>query len=404
MGEPEIKGVAYITGIHEEHNIILYDDFSMYYNPPEQMIPLLKLLRLNPVKFSGQLLGINEYFCTKSKKTLATFLFKGNEYNPYRLKRNKDRGISRTLKQIEKLRELDNCYYVDDGNERIKYKGADYLDRLVLTFPEKYRKMYEQDKPRFEKIMNKCTKDVEKYISRHFGGTIIFLWGNKHPHKTEEPIGVFHPHLHILFLNITKTKYGWKRFSPRIDRKVLVEMWYKILHKRLGYEWEVKYFEKGKGVIYKDMNVKILFDNLREKAKIRHRFKYNSRSPVEDFFNYYAEWEFDEKEVNKENCKYLLTEYKNRRIAYGAAWNIEKYVKEVDELLECPACNGKLIHENTWSIREFRDNGFWEKYDYFILYLRGGKIAIYPIIKPERKSRRIEREDKIGDSPILWRV
>jgi len=202
-------------------------------------------------------------------------------------------------------------------------------------------------------------------------------------------------------------------------------MWYKILNKRLKYEWEVKYFAIGKEayykaisenpaypldddnyrgkIIYLDVNVKNRFDNLKDRGKIRHRFKYNSRSVVEDFFNYYAEWEFDENEVNIENCKYLLTEYKNRRVAYGAAWNISKYTREEDELIECPACNGKLVHESTWSIREFRDQGFWERYDYFILYLRGGKMAVYPIIHPEKKRKKVDR-DKIEDAPKIWKV
>lgn len=374
----------------------------MYYSPPEQMIPLLKLLRLNPVKFCGECVGVNEYYCTKAKKHVVTFIFKGNEYNPYRLKRNTDRGISRLLKQIKKLRKMDNCYYIDEEDTIISYKGADYLIRLDLTFPEKYRKKYEKNRPYFEKIMNKCAKRMERKLSEHFGGH-IFLWENNHVWKTEKPCGVSHPHLHTNFLNVAKTDKGFKRFSPFISRKVLDKLWFEVLNEILGYEWELMYFEKRKGAVYKELNYRCRYIKTSDVPRLRHRFKYCARHPVHDFFDYYAENVFREEDVHIENCKYLLTEFKSRRKAYGLAWKISRYVKEVDEMLECPACDGKLVHESTWSIREFRDQGFWEKYDYFILYLRGGKIAIYPIIHPEKNRKKIER-DKIEDAPKMWNI
>ena len=401
LGDPESKPVSIITELHKEDNVILYDDFSKYYSPPVAMMSLLKELRLNPVKFSGQCLGVNELFCSETKKKIVTFVFKGNELNPYRMKRNYDRGISRLMKQIKQLRVLQNCF-IDVKGERKSYAGADYMCCLDLTFPLPFRKLYEKDRKAFEKLMNKCTKDVYNLLKKEFGGD-LFFWNNKHVWKTELPCGTSHPHLHINFLNIAKTKDGWKRFSPYFEdeAKLIKEIWLKVLTKRMKYEGEVIYFGKRGERKYKKINANAHYIPLEEVARLRLRLKYCARSPVYDFFDYYGKNVYDEKKVNKENCKYLLTEFKNRRIAYGYACSIARYCGEIDDRPECPCDTGILVHESTWTLREFKDQGFMEDYKYFIMYLRGGRVAVYPIIHPERSRKKIGKVEKLEESPIL---
>jgi len=73
--------------------------------------------------------------------------------------------------------------------------------------------------------------------------------------------------------------------------------------------------------------------------------------------------------------KYL----KNRRSAYGCAWNMKQHIGEIEEIRECPCDNGKLVHEGVISLQELKYE--IKKFDFLIMYLRNKRIAIYPIIK-----------------------
>ena len=364
IGDPIIENVSNITKIHEISNIILYDDFSSYLRPPPNMMELLRHVRINPAKFIGRVIGADSFMCSETHKRILTFKFEGGKHNPYRQRKVHNSGIGRLMKQLDKTRKLDNCYFVDGYGFPERYKGADYLIGLDLTYPEEFRKLFLEDPKLFEKEMKACLKEMMKKLEKLWGGK-MFLWANYHIWKSEKPIEC-HPHIHTNFLNIVKTDKGFKRFSAYLNEDIMRELWRDVLKKRFGYKKE-------------EIDVFSQYIKLTHKADLRHRLKYCSRSPTEDFFNYYAEWEFEKGGIDKDFVKYVLTKYKNRRSAYGCAWNMKQHIGEIEEMRECPCDTGKLVHEGVISLSELKHE--IKKFDFLIMYLRDKRIAIYPIIK-----------------------
>jgi len=268
--------------------------------------------------------------------------------NPYRSFKTSHSTISRTMRNIETL-------------------DLEFVYSIVFTLPKEVSNLYEQT-TQLDKIdvrINKCIKDLAKYLSCLLGGK-IGMAVNKHVWSSMKPLEA-HAHAHALLLDRLITKEGDKQIIPswfmayddRTRRyiegpltKILKRNWALIVNKEFNLN-------------YQDLDINIEFVELKKLngsenttgcKKLIHKLKYNRRRPIADLALFYLFNNFNCNNINDEFAEHLLN-YTNRTQVYGY-WNrISKYARRPKEDLEpnnarCPICNQKLIYVSFQEGRE----------------------------------------------------
>lgn len=302
--------------------------------------------------------GVIKSWSRYSCKTGHVFYYPNAECgrnNPFFLWGSIRRAASRTMRTLEKFRELNLVY------------------DITLTYPKEVSDLVKTRK--IESECNDCFLDLQAWLSEQIGGKIA-ISQNLHLWKSENPLEP-HAHHHSLLLDVylvdgKKHKITTKRFMTWDKKHKKIAQ--SEFSKTMKHKW-AEIVSRHFNVKYDELDVHIEYRNIkREPHRIVHKLKYNRRTPLPDLAEYYTKHEFDKGMINKRYISKLIS-YKNRVHVYGY-WNrLSKLLCTIDNFenerkrMHCPICGRECVERGQYQVNELPKDMVIAKID------RGGGIT-----------------------------
>jgi hypothetical protein len=293
--------------LHDNFDIVFLDFYSILANPPGGFADLMRELGFGDVGCVVN--GFKGVRCNGNYVYVPDVKYAGR-FSPYRKYVNSVKNINRFVSKLFKLRD----------------KGVDYLVNVDLTIPKDYSLVYAFDDD-FLKLLKKALKLFIKDLEDHYKGELGYFY-NVHIWSTRnlDP----HFHIHLSLCNAVFKDGKFIRFRPYFNVEIVRELWANCLRKA-GLK------------VDNNVDIKIRYCKLTNRAGIIHRIKYASRHPLVDIASFYADKEFDGFNGSLFKRWYLkLIYYTNRRVCGGFLRRLSKIVGDVEVSRGCPICGREV--------------------------------------------------------------
>jgi hypothetical protein len=293
--------------LHENFDIIFLDFYSVLANPSPGFIDLMHELGFSDI--DCVITGLKSVRCGGNFVYVPDVKYAGR-YSPYRKYVSSKVSINRFVNKLFRLRD----------------KGVDYLVNIDLTIPKDYSYVYAFDDD-FLKLLKRALKLFIKDLQDHYEGELgyfynIHIWGT----RSLDP----HFHIHLSLCNAVFKDGKFVRFRPYFNVEIIRELWAECLRKA-GLK------------VDNNVDIKIRYCKLSNRAGVVHRVKYASRHPLVDIASFYADKEFDGFNGSLLRRWYIkLIHYINRRVCGGFLRKLSKIVGDVEVSRCCPVC-GKEV-------------------------------------------------------------
>jgi hypothetical protein len=288
--------------LHDCFDVVFLDFYAVLIDPPRGFVDFMRCLGFNDVECLVD--GFKGVYCRGSYVYVPNVEYVGR-HNPYRKYLNVVRSAGRLADRLVRLRD----------------RGVDYMINVDLTVPKDVSFRWGSGGDGVKllrkafKLFVKRLESVKKGMLGYFFN--IHLWSS----ETLEP----HFHIHSSFLNAVYRDGRLIRFKPYLNVQEIRRIWKDCL-KEIGLK------------IDGEVDVKVKYCRLSNRAAVVHRIKYCSRHPLIDVAAYYCRHGFEGFDEDQREWFYDLVYYVNRRICGGFLRKLSSMVGDVGNARCCPIC------------------------------------------------------------------
>ena len=339
---PQVGTIDDLASYHADNDIVYFGDMLDLTQPSNAYKAYIQRFAGAPGETTtAEVIDYSGVECTESGTVVYYPRCKGGDWSPYQKMKTVSSSSRRLASRLCKLTEL------------VDPEDSLYIMAQDLTFSQHVSQMALTDYEGAVKLAVKCTMDYVKELSKAKGldrrknDKLMYFFNihTWHSHKEGSEHAVTEPHLHI-HLNIINALFDdegiSKRFSPIIPRKLVKDVWIKVLAK--------------KNIIVEEPNFHLQFISLKHRAQVVHRIKYCARSVLVDLHGYFSEHEYDPEAP--EGFNFMLVRYKNPRHNCGALRKLKNYVGPIggdeDDEQTCPIDAHKGVYLGKFSCEDVK--------------------------------------------------
>jgi hypothetical protein len=319
-----VKGISRneIEDLHETFDVIFLDFYSMLIHPPPGFVKLMGDLGFSDVDCVDD--GFRVLMCRGGKNVYVPNLLHVGRFSPFRKWRNVAPSLSRFVNKLFRLRDL----------------GVDYLVEFDLTVPGEVSLSWSNDVDEGVRLLKSAFKLFVRCLESKFNGRLgyffnVHVWGT----RSLKP----HFHIHSCFCNAVMKEDGKLiRFRPFFDVDFIRQIWKESL--------------RGVGLrVDGNVDVKVRYVKLSNRAGVVHRVKYASRHPLIDIASYFVDRDYEGLSDGLRDWFLKLIYYVNRRICGGFLRKLSKLVGDVEVKRVCPVCGDDCGDGGTVGFNEVDD-------------------------------------------------